>query len=92
MNKPVNNGSQGRDQSGMDRIIEKTWWQEHRKHLTWAAVAVLALLLHSFVDFNLQIYSNSLLFAFLCAFLLRDGADARQRAPQRRLAPTRSRG
>jgi len=37
-----------------------------------AAVGLLALLLHSFGDFNLQIYSNSLLFAFLSALLLRD--------------------
>jgi O-antigen ligase len=37
-----------------------------------AAVGVLALLLHTLGDFNLQIYSNSLLFAFLCAFLMRD--------------------
>jgi len=40
-----------------------------------AAVGVLALLLHSFVDFNLQIYSNSLLFVFLCAILLQAAAD-----------------
>lgn len=40
-----------------------------------AAVAVLALLFHSFVDFNLQIYSNSLLFVFLCALLMRDARD-----------------
>jgi O-antigen ligase len=39
------------------------------------AVGVLALLLHSFVDFNLQIYSNSLLFVFLCALLLRAQGD-----------------
>jgi O-antigen ligase len=42
-----------------------------------AAIGVLALLLHSFVDFNLQIYSNSLLFVFLCAVLMRDAAEAR---------------
>jgi O-antigen ligase len=36
------------------------------------AVGVLALLLHSFADFNLQIYSNGLLFVFLCAVLMRD--------------------
>ncbi len=38
------------------------------------SVGVLALLIHSFVDFNLQIYSNSILFVFLCAVLLRDGS------------------
>jgi O-antigen ligase len=40
--------------------------------VTGAAVGVLALLLHSAVDFNLQIYSNSVLFVILCAFLMRD--------------------
>lgn len=44
-----------------------------------AAIGVLALLLHSFVDFNLQIYSNSLLFVFLCAVLMHDAAEARGR-------------
>ena len=27
----------------MDRVIEKTWWQQNRKLVTWAAVAVLAI-------------------------------------------------
>ena len=49
MNKHSNNGAQGRDQSGMDRIIEKTWWQEHRKHLTWAGVAVLVIAVFLFL-------------------------------------------
>ena len=44
-----------------------------------AAVGVLALLLHSFADFNLQIYSNGLLFVFLCAFLMRDRLHVLQR-------------
>lgn len=39
------------------------------------ALGGLALLLHSFVDFNLQIYSNGMLFVFLCAVLLRDRAE-----------------
>ena len=43
MNKHQDKGRQDRSQSGMDRIIEKTWWQKHRRHLTWAAMAVLAL-------------------------------------------------
>jgi O-antigen ligase len=38
-------------------------------------VGVLALLLHTAIDFNLQIYANSLLFTVLCALLLRDRAD-----------------
>jgi O-antigen ligase len=42
-----------------------------------AAVGVLALLLHSLVDFNLQIYSNSLLFVFLCAVLMHDSSVRR---------------
>jgi O-antigen ligase len=45
-----------------------------------AAIGVLALLLHSFADFNLQIYSNGLLFVFLCSFLMRDRFDVLQRA------------
>jgi O-antigen ligase len=44
-----------------------------------AAVGLLALLLHSLVDFNLQIYSNSVLFAFLCAFVIRDHRDHQER-------------
>jgi HlyD family secretion protein len=43
MNKSANDGPRSHDQSGMDRVIEKTWWQKHRNHLTWAAVAVLAI-------------------------------------------------
>ena len=43
--------------------------------LQGAAIGVIALLLHSFVDFNLQIYSNSLLFVFLVALLMRAAAD-----------------
>ncbi len=45
---------------------------EFRYPVRGAAVGVLALLLHSFADFNLQIYSNGLLFVFLCALLMRD--------------------
>lgn len=50
MNEPVTNkqfvGSpQGRAQSGMDRVIEKSTWQKYRKPLTWGVLAVLALLL-----------------------------------------------
>ena len=46
------------------------------------ALGILALLIHSFADFNLQIYSNGILFVFLCALLLRDAREgaARQRA------------
>ena len=51
-----------------------------------AAVGVLALLIHSFVDFNLQIYSNSLLFVFLCAFLIRDHREVLQRSSRSRPA------
>jgi hypothetical protein len=40
-----------------------------------AAIGVTALMLHSFVDFNLQIYSNSLLFVFLAAILMRDRVE-----------------
>ena len=40
------------------------------------AVGLTSLLLHSFVDFNLQIYSNGMLFAFLCAALLRHASTA----------------
>jgi len=43
-----------------------------------AAIGVLSLLLHSFMDFNLQIYSNSLLFVFLCALLMRDASVRRE--------------
>jgi hypothetical protein len=47
---------------------------------TWfvvpASVGVLAMALHSFVDFNLQIYSNSLLFVCLAAVLMRSRANA----------------
>ena len=35
-----------------------------------ACVGVIALLLHSFIDFNLQIYSNAALFCVLCAYLM----------------------
>jgi len=44
-----------------------------------AALGVLALLLHSFVDFNLQVYSNGLLFVFLCAVLTRDHREMLRR-------------
>ena len=46
------------------------------------ALGILALLIHSFFDFNLQIYSNGILFVFLCALLLRDAREvtARERA------------
>jgi O-antigen ligase len=47
-----------------------------------AAVGVLALLLHSFVDFNLQIYSNSLLFVFLCAVLMHDAEATGRERPE----------
>ncbi len=52
--------------------------RRHRqnKWFAWsAATGVLAMLLHSFASFNLQIYSNSLLFVFLCAVLMRCHAD-----------------
>lgn len=55
----------------------------HRWVVRGIAVGVLALLLHSFVDFNLQIYSNSVLFVMLCAFLLRDGQGQRRRRGRR---------
>ena len=56
---------------GLVRRDESSNW------FVWpAAIGVLALLLHSFVSFNLQIYSNSLLFVFLCAVLMRCRADA----------------
>lgn len=45
---------------------------EFRWPVRAAAIGVLALLLHSLVDFNLQIYSNGILFAVACAFVLRD--------------------
>ena len=35
----------GRDQSGMDRVVEKTTWQKFRKPVTWGVVALLALVL-----------------------------------------------
>jgi len=35
------------------------------------ATGITALLIHELVDFNLQIYSNSVLFVFLGAVLLR---------------------
>ncbi len=54
------------------------------KWFVWpAAIGVLAILLHSFASFNLQIYSNSLLFVFLCAVLMRCRADAQARPPHR---------
>lgn len=57
---------------------------EPSKWFVWpAAVGVLALLLHSFVSFNLQIYSNSLLFVFLCTVLMRCRADAAVGAAKR---------
>jgi hypothetical protein len=40
MNDAIQADRPRRDQSGMDRIIEKTWWQKHRKHLAWAGVAL----------------------------------------------------
>lgn len=43
MNKIRESGQQDRSQSGMDRVIEKTWWQQNRKLVTWAAVVVLAI-------------------------------------------------
>ena len=43
MNKLRESGQQDRSQSGMDRVIEKTWWQQNRKLVTWAAVVVLAI-------------------------------------------------
>ena len=32
-----------RDQSGMDRVVEKTPWQKYRKQVTWGGTALLAL-------------------------------------------------
>jgi len=34
-----------RDQSGMDRVVEKTTWQKYRKPVTWGGFALLALVL-----------------------------------------------
>jgi HlyD family secretion protein len=34
-----------RDQSGMDRVVEKTTWQKYRKPVTWGVIALLALVL-----------------------------------------------
>jgi HlyD family secretion protein len=45
MNDEIQADRPRRDQSGMDRIIEKTWWQKHRKHLVWAGIALLAIVL-----------------------------------------------
>ena len=35
----------GREQSGMDRVVEKTTWQKYRKPVTWGVIALLALVL-----------------------------------------------
>jgi HlyD family secretion protein len=43
MNNQHHTGPQSRDQSGMDRVIEKSSWQKYRKPLTWGGVALLAL-------------------------------------------------
>lgn len=51
--------------------------------LRGAAVGTLALLFHSFVDFNLQIYSNSILFVFLCALLTRERREVPRSARAR---------
>jgi len=54
---------------------------------TWyvqpAVIGVLALLLHSFVSFNWQIYSNGMLFVFLCGVLMRCRTDAMAGAGRR---------
>jgi len=42
--KAVTNAT-GRDQSGMDRVVEKTTWQKYRKPVTWGVIALLALIL-----------------------------------------------
>jgi HlyD family secretion protein len=44
MNKQEGFNTASRDQSGMDRIIEKSAWQKYRKPLTWGVVAIVALL------------------------------------------------
>lgn len=44
MNKSADNPRQRRDQSGMDRVIEKTTWQTYRKQVTWAAIGLLGVL------------------------------------------------
>jgi len=49
MNRQHDNGQQDRSQSGMDRVIEKTWWQKHRKQLTWAVAVVLAIIVFLFL-------------------------------------------
>ncbi len=41
--------SNTRRQSGMDRVIEKTPWQQHRQKIIWAAVLVLAITLFLFL-------------------------------------------
>jgi O-antigen ligase len=56
------------------------------------AVGALALLLHSFVDFNLQIYSNSLLFVLFSSLLLRDRRGTLLRAASRPASRTAARG
>ena len=37
--------ARSQEQSGMDRVVEKTTWQKYRKPVTWGVTALLALLL-----------------------------------------------
>jgi len=41
---PATESRTRRSQSGMDRVVEKTPWQKHRKKISWGAAALLALL------------------------------------------------
>jgi HlyD family secretion protein len=44
MNKQQSTHPRGLDQSGMDRVIEKSKWGKYRKPITWGAVATMAVL------------------------------------------------
>ena len=50
MNRPVDSNTHGRNQSGMDRVIEKSSWQKYRKPL----ISVVAVLLALFVFWYLK--------------------------------------
>lgn len=49
MTRQQKSDPRGREQSGMDRVIEKTTWQKYRKTVTWSGVVLLAVLVFWFL-------------------------------------------
>jgi len=82
---------------GLSLLVARGVWPALRRRgseFRWTVhgmgVGVLALLLHTTIDFNLQIYGNGLLFALLAGLLMRDHLDHEKAT--RRGAVRRGRG